>query len=170
MQHFKNFTITAELAPVQQELSESCSVQFIHDVAGIDWYSLQRLFQPNTLKIQYDSTGVIIAADTDASKLFPRDCSVIEMDKTSIPEDFQPGAFIYRDGVVTAAPVNYVAVATAERNKRMAAATARINQLTEAQEDGDITDAELAELSALREIRIKLRRIDLTTAPDIDWP
>ncbi len=28
----------------------------------------------------------------------------------------------------------------------------------------------LVELAALREFRTKLRRLDLTTAPDIDWP
>ncbi|ECV8346449.1 tail fiber assembly protein, partial [Salmonella enterica subsp. enterica serovar Typhi] len=29
MKHFKNFTKTTELTPVQQELSENCSIQFI---------------------------------------------------------------------------------------------------------------------------------------------
>lgn len=71
MRHFKKFTKTTELTPVQQELSENCSVQFIHDESGVDWYVLQKLFQPDTLKIQYDKTGLIIAADKDATKLFP---------------------------------------------------------------------------------------------------
>ncbi|EEA8076826.1 tail fiber assembly protein, partial [Salmonella enterica subsp. enterica] len=45
-----------------------------------------------------------------------------------------------------------------------------INQLMEAQDDNDITATELLELSALREYRTKLRRMDLTAAPDINWP
>ncbi len=39
----------------------------------------------------------------------------------------------------------------------------------EAQDGGDITDAERIELSDLREVRTKLRRLDLTGAPDDDW-
>ncbi|WP_064043621.1 MULTISPECIES: tail fiber assembly protein, partial [Enterobacteriaceae] len=66
--------------------------------------------------------------------------------------------------------IDYVALATAERDRRMAVVTARINQLTEAQDDGDITGDELTELATLREVRTKLRRLDLSTAPDIDWP
>ncbi|MBF4536220.1 tail fiber assembly protein, partial [Salmonella enterica subsp. enterica] len=48
--------------------------------------------------------------------------------------------------------------------------TAKINQLVEAQDDGDITAAELSELTALREYRTKLRRLALDVAPDINWP
>ncbi|EEG2306608.1 tail fiber assembly protein, partial [Salmonella enterica] len=46
----------------------------------------------------------------------------------------------------------------------------KINQLMEAQDDSDITATELLELSALREYRTKLRRMDLTAAPNINWP
>ncbi|ECZ1980045.1 tail fiber assembly protein [Salmonella enterica] len=72
--------------------------------------------------------------------------------------------------VLTPALIDYVAIAADERDKLMASATARINQLVEAQDDGDITAAELSELTALREYRTKLRRLELSTAPDIDWP
>ncbi|EBZ5074362.1 tail fiber assembly protein [Salmonella enterica] len=72
--------------------------------------------------------------------------------------------------VLTPALVNYVAIAADERDKLMASATARINQLVEAQDDDDITADELSELTALREYRTNLRRLELSTAPDIDWP
>ncbi|HDN7412274.1 TPA: tail fiber assembly protein [Salmonella enterica subsp. enterica serovar Emek] len=170
MRHFKNFTKTTELTPVQQELSENCSIQFIQDESGVDWYVLQKLFQPDTLKIQYDKTGLIIAADKDATKLFPLNCSVVEFADTDIPDGFQLGNFTYSNGTITPVQIDYVALAAAERDRRMAQVTARINQLMEAQDDGDITDAELAELTALREIRTRLRRLDLTKAPDINWP
>lgn len=170
MRHFTNFTKTTELTPVQQELSENCSIQFIHDEAGVDWYILQKLFQPDTLKIQYGKTGLIIAADKDATKLFPLNCSVVEFADTDIPDGFQPGNFTYSNGVIAPVQINYVALATAERDKRMVSVTEKINQLTEALDDSDITDAELVELTALREVRTRLRRLDLTTAPDINWP
>ncbi|EAU8777761.1 tail fiber assembly protein [Salmonella enterica] len=66
--------------------------------------------------------------------------------------------------------IDYVALATAERERRMSTVTARINELVEAQDDGDITSDELTELATLREVRTKLRRLDLTGAPDINWP
>lgn len=72
--------------------------------------------------------------------------------------------------VLTDIGMDYVALATAERDRRSAAVTAKINQLMEAQDDNDITATELLELSALREYRTKLRRMDLTAAPDINWP
>lgn len=125
MRHFKKFTKTTELTPVQQELSENCSVQFIHDESGVDWYVLQKLFQPDTLKIQYDKTGLIIAADKDATKLFPLNCSVVELADTDIPDGFQAGNFTYSNGVIAPVQVDYVALATAERDRRMASVTSK---------------------------------------------
>ncbi|EDG0431798.1 tail fiber assembly protein [Salmonella enterica] len=72
--------------------------------------------------------------------------------------------------VLTPALIDYVAIAADERDKLMASATARINQLVEAQDDDDITATELSELIALREYRTKLRRLDLRYAPDVEWP
>ncbi|APW08149.1 tail fiber assembly protein [Salmonella enterica] len=170
MRHFTNFTKTTELTPVQQELSENCSIQFIHDEAGVDWYILQKLFQPDTLKMQYNKTGLIIAADKDATKLFPLNCSVVEFADTDIPDGFQTGNFTYSNGVIAPVQIDYVALATAERDRRMTSVTSKINRLVEAQDDGDITSDELTELATLREVRTKLRRLDLSMAPDIDWP
>ncbi|EAM1083496.1 phage tail protein [Salmonella enterica] len=72
--------------------------------------------------------------------------------------------------VLTDIEIDYVALATIERDKRMSVVTAMISQRVDAQDDGDITDDELTELSELREYRAKLRRLDLTSAPDINWP
>ncbi|EPP3282132.1 tail fiber assembly protein, partial [Salmonella enterica subsp. enterica serovar Lexington] len=55
-------------------------------------------------------------------------------------------------------------------DRRMTSVTSKINRLVEAQDDDDITAAEVSELTALREYRTKLRRMDLTAAPDINWP
>lgn len=60
--------------------------------------------------------------------------------------------------------------AYAERDRRMAEAATRINWLEAAQQDGDISADEEAELTALRVYRTTLRRLDLSVAPDINWP
>ncbi|ECN0101375.1 tail fiber assembly protein [Salmonella enterica subsp. enterica serovar Give] len=170
MQHCKNFTETLDLTPVQQEMKDTFCFRFIHDENGVDWYILQKKFLSDSLKMMYDKNGLIIYADRDVTKLFPLNCSVVEFADKDIPADFQPGKFTYSDGVITPVQIDYVALATAERNRRMSAVTARINELVEAQDDGDITDKELAELAELREVRTNLRRLNLTNAPHIEWP
>lgn len=170
MRHFRNFIKTDALSPEQKALAENCSIQFIQDETGADWYALQRLFKSDTLKIQYDKTGLITAADADVSKLFPVGCSVIEYDGGAMPEKFKPGEFTFIDGNITPVEVDYLAIAAAERDRRMNAVSDRINRLVEAQEDDDITPTEAAELAALKAFRVSLRRIDLSAAPEITWP
>lgn len=48
------------------------------------------------------------------------------------------------------------------RNSLMEVANKRITSLVEAQDDGDITDEEMIELTTLRAYRTALRRLDLT--------
>lgn len=60
----------------------------------------KKLFHSDTLKIQYDKTGLIISADKDVTKLFPLNCSVVEFADTDIPDDFQPGNFTYSNGTI----------------------------------------------------------------------
>ncbi|EEA9136185.1 tail fiber assembly protein [Salmonella enterica subsp. enterica] len=99
---------------------------------------------------------------------------ITEEEHKALMEGQSAGKVISADSkgkpVLTDMVIDYVAQATVERDRRMAAVTARITELTEAQDDGDITDAEQQELAALRDSRTKLRRLDLTKAPDIDWP
>lgn len=170
MQNPQNFITTTKLSAQQQVMQDEFSIQYISDEKGNDWYELAKLFDENTLKVQYDKTGLTVAADRDASKLFPLGCSVIELAESDVPADFTPGAFTFIDGVLTQIPIDYVAIATRRRDNEMASVSVRITALTEAQDDGDITEEEGAELAALREHRTKLRRLDLSAAPDIDWP
>ncbi|WJZ49566.1 tail fiber assembly protein (plasmid) [Citrobacter freundii] len=77
--------------------------------------------------------------------------------------------WFYKDGKLQQIR-NHLADAEDERARRMAEATARIDWLEAAQKDGDISADEETELAALRAYRIELRRLDLTTAPDVKWP
>ncbi|SQA80837.1 Caudovirales tail fibre assembly protein [Citrobacter freundii] len=77
--------------------------------------------------------------------------------------------WFYKDGKLQQIR-NHLADAEAERAHRMAEATARIDWLDAAQKDGDISGEEETELAALRAYRTSLRRLDLTTAPDVKWP
>lgn len=173
LNNFKNFTLSTALTPVQQDLKNEFCIEFCEDETGIDWYHLRLKFSENTLKLVYDSTGLIVSASYDADSLRPLGMSVTEIS----PEDIPPGfavshdqRWIFQDGKIAPEPVNYIAVATSHRDTLMAEVSARISQLAAAQDDGDITPDELSKLAALREVRAKLRRIDLSPAPYIDWP
>lgn len=65
---------------------------------------------------------------------------------------------------------DYLADAEVERNRRMAEAPARIDWLEAAQKDGDISAIEKTELATLRGYHTELHRLDLSSAPEINWP
>ncbi|MDO3423028.1 tail fiber assembly protein [Citrobacter freundii] len=121
-----------------------------------DIYSASRQgFFPVDDKREYESGAgwpedAIPVSDSDYKALFDAQAQgkIIKPDDSGYP-------------VVSEPVIDYVATAEAERTSRMSMATLRINNLVEAQDDGDIADAELAELTALREYRTKLRRLDV---------
>lgn len=102
--------------------------------------------------------------------------AITDVEHKSLLDGQAAGKIISADSdgkpILTDAVIDYVALATEERDRRMTAITSRITALTEAQDDGDITSDELTELAALRETRAKLRRLDLSgaTSSNIEWP
>ncbi|ENT8809373.1 tail fiber assembly protein, partial [Citrobacter freundii] len=135
---------------------ESRSNMYIYDAKTNGFY-------PVLLKESYELAGTWPKAGVE----------VTEEEYKALMDGQSTGKVVSADSegkpVLADIEIDYVALATAERDRRMAVVTARINQLTEAQDDGDITGDELTELATLREVRTKLRRLDLSTAPDIDW-
>lgn len=136
---------------------ESRSNMYIYDAKTNGFYAV-------LLKESYELAGTWPKAGVE----------VTEEEHKALMDGQSTGKVVSADSegkpVLTDIEIDYVALATAERDRRSAAVTARINELVEAQDDGDITDAEQQELAALRDSRTKLRRLDLTKAPDIDWP
>lgn len=172
MKNFQNFKISTDLTPVQEDLKAAFNIEFCEDEQGIDWYHLRSQFAVDTLKLTYDATGRIIAASTDASMLRPVNLSVAEVNLSDVPVNFEgkSGEWLFSHGKIIPVPVDALAVATQRRDTEMALASARINSLAEAQDDGDITSEEVAQLAAWRVYRTALRRLDINSAPEIVWP
>ena len=63
-----------------------------------------------------------------------------------------------------------LAIAKSELASRMAEATAAIAPLQDAVDIDEATDEELANLKAWKKYRVALSRLDLSSAPDINWP
>ncbi|HGY2939394.1 TPA: tail fiber assembly protein [Citrobacter freundii] len=171
MQRFGKFTPYTPDSTNRPKVIDGQNVLFLQDEKGNDWYDVIELFdESKTLKIGYDDDGRVRTFTTNIHALFPVNLSVVELPATKANLRVTLGDdWFYKDGKLQQIR-NHLAVAEAERDSRMAEVTTRIDWLEDAQKDGDISVAEEKELATLRAYRTALRRLDLTTAPDINWP
>lgn len=171
MQRFGKFTPYTPDTTDRPKIIDGQNVLFLQDDKGNDWYDVIELFdESKTLKIGYGDDGAVRTFSTNIHAFFPVNLSVAELPATKDNLRVTLGDdWFYKDGKLQQIR-NHLADAEAERDRRMAKATARIDWLEAAQKDGDISADEETELAALRAYRTALRRLDLTTAPDVKWP
>ncbi|MDE9656157.1 tail fiber assembly protein [Citrobacter freundii] len=171
MQRFGKFTPYIPDTTDRPKIIDGQNVLFLQDDKGNDWYDVIELFdESKTLKIGYDDDYAVRTFSTNIHAFFPVNLSVVELPATKDNLRVTLGDdWFYKDGKLQQIR-NYLADAEAERDRRMAKTTARIDWLEAAQNDGDISADEETELTALRAYRTALRRLDLTTAPDVKWP
>lgn len=164
----KNFQI------YKSALHSGSSVLFLKDESGLDWYESQAGFSEETLKFVYDSNGIIISFDYDVSKLWPVGHSVSEISALEVPAGLDiSGGWVFDGKVITTrvySSAEYVSQAENQRESSMALAAAAIAPLQDAVDIGDATDEERASLQGWKKYRVALNRLDLTAAPDIQWP
>lgn len=65
---------------------------------------------------------------------------------------------------------HYVAIATLQKKQLLSEANAQIDYLQDAIDTDIATDEEKALYSAWKRYRVLLNRIDVDTAPEVDWP
>lgn len=171
MQSFGKFIPYIPDTTNRPKIIDGQNVLFLQDDKGNDWYDVIKLFdESKTLKIGYDDDGCVRTFATNIHAFFPVDLSVVELSATKANLRVTLGDdWFYKDGKLQQIRDN-LAGAEAERDRRMADVTARIDWLEDAQKDGDISVDEETELAALRVNRTKLRRLDLSSAPDVNWP
>ncbi|HBV9014888.1 TPA: tail fiber assembly protein [Citrobacter freundii] len=171
MQSFGKFTPYTPDTTDRPKIIDGQNVLFLQDDKGNDWYDVIELFdESKTLKIGYDDDGRVKTFTTNIHAFFPANLSVVELSPTKANLRVTLGDdWFYKNGKLQQIR-DHLANAEAERNSRMAEVTTRIDWLEDAQKDGDISADEEKELATLRAYRTRLRRLDLTDAPDIDWP
>jgi len=167
---YKNFK---SYVPKNNPFPEA-GIIFLCDAEGNDWYESQKAFSADTLKIVFDGEGVIISAGGDVSALWPQNNSVAEIPLAGIPEGFSArGEWCFDDSNIIAksyTPEEYIALAETKRADLYAASNAAIAPLQDAVDIGDVTEEEMASLKDWKKYRVALNRLDLSVAPDIDWP
>lgn len=171
MQRFGKFIPYTPDTTDRPKIIDGQNVMFLQDDKGNDWYDVVDLFdESTTLKIGYDDDGRVRTFTTNIHALFPVNLSVVELPATKANLRVTLGDdWFYQDGKLQQIR-DHLANAEAERNNRMTDVTARIDWLEDAQKDGDISADEEQELTELRAYRTALRRLDLSTAPKINWP
>lgn len=171
MQRFGKFTPYIPDTTDRPKIIDGQNVLFLKDDKGNDWYDVIKLFdESKTLKVGFDDDGRVRTFTTNIHAFFPANLSVVELSATKANLRVTLGDdWFYKDGKLQQIR-DHLANAEAERNNRMGDVTARIDWLEDAQKDGDISADEEKELATLRAYRTELRRLDLTGAPDIDWP
>lgn len=165
--------LTSYVPDESYEVAEllSLGVSFLKDESGHDWYDAQKEFNKDKLKIVYSSDGIIRSADYDISALWPVNMSIAEIEKEAIPEKFSiNGEWLFDGEKITLAPVDHYAVAKLERQNRLNEASNAIAPLQDADELDMATEDERAVLSLWKRYRVMLNRLDLSKAPDIQWP
>lgn len=151
------------------------SALYLKSSEGADWYQAQIHFSSDTRKIAFREDGLIVSHHNNVERMWPINLSITEVYENDLPVDFPASdeplfGWMFHDGKVIRKPTYFIEVATKRRDSEMLAASQRITALVEAQDDDDITPEEVIELAELRAYRAVLRRLDLTTTPEIEWP
>lgn len=141
---------------------------------GLDWYLHLTRFQPDTLKICFDEKGVIRSYHADASRLYPLNLSVTEVNTADVPD----GLNIYGDWMWNGEKIipreftrqEKIDQAEARRSELIAAAAEKIAPLQDASDLGIATDVEAAQLLEWKAYRVQLIRMAFTGTGEIVWP
>ncbi|TBM00359.1 tail fiber assembly protein [Hafnia paralvei] len=185
LQIIRNFKVVAapnNRQPTKRETD--LGVIFLESQDGQDWYECQASFSDDTVKIMYDSTGVIMAVVDKpvpqrgnvyaVSMLWPVEMSVAEVALEDYPADCQAdGNWVFDGKKIIPRPIpqsELVAQAKATRAQLMAEANQKIAPLQDASDLDIATEDELAQLKAWKTYRVLLSRVDISSAPEIVWP
>ncbi|QTL39153.1 tail fiber assembly protein [Xenorhabdus budapestensis] len=172
MLHLKNFKKYFPDTKEEKEIERKFNAIFYHSEDGYDWYKSLPLFKEKTYKIKYDANNVVVAFNTDASKLCPDNGSIVELD--SLPDDVDTfGNWQYINDMIV--PREYTLpeiLSQAKRNKQelLIKANMAISPLQDAVDLKIATEKEQKMLDEWKKYRILLSRIDCSSSSEIDWP
>ncbi|QET58576.1 tail fiber assembly protein [Citrobacter portucalensis] len=174
MIHLKSFTEYTPESEENAELNAEFSALFLRSQDGVDWYDAQAGFGPDTMKIVYDNSNVIVGYSTDVSTLVPYGCSVVEMSLSMIPETLtDDNTWQFIDGEITPrlySQKEQTVKAEGEKLSRLSHATSAIAPLQDAVDLDMATEDEATALNEWKKYRVMLSRVKPEDAPDITWP
>jgi len=157
-------------------------VMYMKDEDGNDWYTLQSSFADDTMKIAWDSTGLIIDAKKDVAKLVPLGLNVTELSADSVPDGFPGEAtsrWVFDGKKVTEKPLTaeeWQARAEQQRQSLITAASETMTPWEREANAGILDDDDKASLIEWTKYAKALRKLDISAVKDeagynaIVWP
>lgn len=165
----KNFT---QYIPEYAELM--VPALYFQSEKGEDWYFHRTRFSTDTLKICYDSEGIIRSFGFDASRLYPGGYSVAEVEKNEVPENISiDGSWIFDGSAIvprTYTQAERVELADKKRLSLISDVVAEMSPLSDAVELDRATPVQKARLLALKNYRLDLIELDVSDPDRIVWP
>lgn len=141
---------------------------------GEDWYFHRTRFSDDTLKVCYDSGGVIRSFGFDAQRLYPGGYSVAEVEKDAVPAGISiDGSWMFDGSAIvprTYTSAERVELADKKRLALISDAVAEMSPLLDAAELGRASAAQSAQLTALKNYRLDLLELDVSDPDNIAWP
>lgn len=141
---------------------------------GRDWYEIRDSLDKESLKIAFQSDGIIRIQSYDATGIFPENLSVVLIDRADVPEGFKAdGEWVFDGGVIKpreVTPEEIEAKASGMKSYLMQAASDMIAPLQDAVDLNMATDSEMLALTAWKTYRVQLNRINVSAAVHISWP
>ena len=165
---FKNIKISKQVL----EDGIPLPVLYFEDETGQDWYKLRdEKWQGESCFIAVGADGFISTWAVNPNFLtLSEGVSIYEISREALPEDVSDHPYSYANGEFLKFVQPAIEVAAQQKNTLLSQAAAAIAPLQDAVDVDDATDEELASLKAWKKYRVALNRLDLSAAPDIDWP
>lgn len=154
---------------VPDEPKHGTGIMYLQDEEGNDWYDAYPNFKKK-YKFTYETeTGVIRSVSEEAGMLYVCGYSVADINALPVGFDIY-GGWIYNGKKIIPNAEYLLKNAELLRNNLLAEAESRIKLLERVVRLGVATDAEKSSLEAWELYSIALSRLDISSAPDIDWP
>ncbi|WP_203461588.1 tail fiber assembly protein [Enterobacter cloacae] len=140
---------------------------YFHDEQGRDWYETLTEWKG---AVSLDNSGIVIAYEKDVSYMgMEEGRNVYEVNPLNVPDDVL-GNFKYENGVFYDIRPDAAALADQKRKQLIKDAGLAISILQDAVELGAATEGDIELLRLWKTYRLRLSRISVATAPEIEWP
>ncbi|MBD2780806.1 tail fiber assembly protein [Xenorhabdus szentirmaii] len=167
MLNIKNFK---EYRPGNLKFGEN--VIYLISDDGQDWYDCQKRYRKETLKVEYYKDGRIVRASKDVSRLYPYNASVLEIE---IDERFDINLFHIVNDKLIKKDTNVL-----KKEVQLEASNIKKELISDAQKQmqmlhtkllmNRISDAERKRLNLWLDYVEAVEIVDISSAPDIQWP
>lgn len=172
MEDIKNFKRYHPVSKGDEELEENINAIFLISEDGQDWYECQSKFGKSTIKLMYDTDGVVRSISTDISTFYPEDKSIAEI--PFLPEGVTiDGDWQYDGGRVMPRVKNkdeLVSLAEQKKAVLLNKAEQSMAPLRDAIELDIATRSEKDNYLLWKKYRVLLSRLDTTLGENIHWP